>query len=493
MEEIKKKNYHNYNKINSPIFNYYSDYINHSNPEYNSEISQFKKSNFSGIYQNHNPEQKFEKIELKFNNEFLKKDNKEPYKNNNSESNKINIKKETEVNSINNINLEKEQNFEKPKNNNIIIRAINENDLIPTSINGHTILRINPLIYKNESYEFLSYNLYMLLKDQLGCKFLQEKLETDTQKAVSYFYPSLLHNLLFLIKDSFANYFIQKICHFLNEEQIENILNVLKPEFKDICYDNHGTRSIQGIMNNLQTEKLRNIFFEIIKPIFIYLIYDTNSSHIIYKFINEFQDFLSRVNSIVLDNCLNLSTHKKGCFFIQNYLIILNNVKSNFKENLINNILNNCLILIIDKIGNYLIQYLLTLGDENITSEIINKIINNISFYSKHKYSNFVIEKIFIYANKYDNNRIITKLASPEIMSDLIFDQQGNYIILKALMFADEEKRNIMLNIIGNLEPKIKKSSNGKNFLNKVYNSKFTNKNQNYKPFNSLKKNDNKK
>ena len=84
-------------------------------------------------------------------------------------------------------------------------------------------------------------------------------------------------------------------------------------------------------------------------------------------------------------------------------------------------------------------------------------------------------------------------MASPEIMSDLIFDQQGNYIILKALMFADEEKRNIMLNIIGNLEPKIKKSSNGKNFLNKVYNSKFINKNQNYKPFNSLKKNDNKK
>ena len=495
MEKIKKNNYNNSNKIKSPILNYYSHFIDPSHPEYMSEISKFKNLNISGFNKKSNIEQKFKKKELEFNNEFTKKDSKEQSKSNNSESNKINIniKKETEINSINNKNLEKEKNIEKPKNNNIKEKSINEDDLIPTSIKGNIILRINPSVYKNESYEFLSSNLYILLKDQLGCKYLQEKLETDTQKAVSYFYPSLIQNILILIKDSFANYFIQKICYYLNEKQIENILNILKPEFKDICCDNHGTRSIQGIMNNLQTEKLRNLFFEIIKPIFIYLIKNTNGSHIINKFINDFQEFLSPAYSIVFDNCLNLSTNKKGSFFIQNYLNWLSNVNNNFRQNIINNILNNCLILIIDKIGNYLIQYLLTLGDDKITSEIISKIINNISFYSKHKYSNFVIEKIFIYANNFDKKRIIAKLASPEIMSDLIFEQQGNYIILKALMFSDEEKRNNMLNIIYNLEPKIKKLTHGKYFLNKVFNLKFNNKNNNYKSFNSMQKNVNNK
>ena len=58
-------------------------------------------------------------------------------------------------------------------------------------------------------------------------------------------------------------------------------------------------------------------------------------------------------------------------------------------------------------------------------------------------------------------------------------------------MSANEEKRNIMLNIISNLEPKIKKSSQGKIFLNKVYNIKFVNKNNNYKPFNSMQQYDN--
>ena len=161
------------------------------------------------------------------------------------------------------------------------------------------------------------------------------------------------------------------------------------------------------------------------------------------------------------------------------------NNNNNYKQPIIGNILNNCLILIIDKIGNYIIQYLLTLGDNKIISEIINKIINNISFYSKHQFSNYVILKLLIYSNKDDKNKILSKLSSPEIMSDLIFDPNSNYIILKALICADNEKRNSLLIIINNLESKIKVFTHGINFLNKVNsylnNSNYTNKEINFK------------
>ena len=52
-------------------------------------------------------------------------------------------------------------------------------------------------------------------------------------------------------------------------------------------------------------------------------------------------------------------------------------------------------------------------------------------------------------------------------------------------MFSDDEKRRIMLNIINNLEPKIKKFSHGKNFLNKIYNIRHVIKDYNYKEFNN--------
>ena len=62
------------------------------------------------------------------------------------------------------------------------------------------------------------------LKDQSGCKYLQEKLKKDTENAVYYFYPALLQNLLFLIRDASANYFIQKICrYYLNEDRSDRI------------------------------------------------------------------------------------------------------------------------------------------------------------------------------------------------------------------------------------------------------------------------------
>ena len=75
-------------------------------------------------------------------------------------------------------------------------------------------------------------------------------------------------------------------------------------------------------------------------------------------------------------------------------------------------------------------------------------------------------------------------MSNPETMNDLIFDMQGNFIIIKALACSDNEKKDNMLNIISNLEPKIKKTSNGKTFLNKVYNMFHFIKSSNYKQYN---------
>ena len=487
MEEINKNYHNNYNKVNSPIFNYYSNFVNSPNLSEDSENIINNQIKFPQNFESMTLQQKLENDKRKKANEPIKEDKNYTPKNNYFKYNEGNniLNENTIISTINTNNNSKEKEL---KN----IKSIKPEDLIPTSINGRVILRINPLIYRNESYEFLSSNIYLLLKDQLGCKYLQEKLETDTLNAFQYFYPAILPHLSILIKDSFANYFIQKLYCYLNEEQIEYILNTLQPEFLDICSDSHGTRAIQGIMNFLVTTKLRVLFFDIIKPIFISLINELNGTHIINKFIDFFPEFLNNINNIIIDNCINLATHKRGCFFLQNYLTMLINIKSDLKINIINKLLDNCIILITDNIGNYIIQYLLTLGEQNIISNIINQILNNISFYSKHKYSNYVIEKLFLFSGIENRNKIIDKISQPEIMSDLVVDQQGNYIVLKALMFSDDEKRKIILNIINNLEPKIKKFSHGKNFLNKIYNIRPVINDYNYQTFNNKNNKNNK-
>ena len=521
MEEENNKNYNDnfYILKKNPIFNYYSHIINRQNSFNNIEINKISQNyptkrrlsvqnpndiqnNLNNENINENKKDKKEKKEKKVKKEKNKNLNNE--KNNilneeknkiltdeknkilNDEKNKILTDKnkiltkknkiltdenKTLIDKKNDNSLEKSDiKTENEKQKNIrIIKEIRSEDLIPTFIKGRTILRINPYIYINESYDFLSNNLYILLKDQSGCKYLQEKLENDTENAVYYFYPALLQNLLFLIRDAFANYFIQKICHYLNEEQIEYMLKILSPEIYDICCDNYGTRAIQGIMDYLQNEKLRLLFFGLIKPIISSLIYEINGMYIIYKLIKDFPEFLAQINDIIIDNCINLATHKKGCTFLENYLIMIKDTIH--KQKIIDILIHNIEILIIDSKANYIIQYVIDLGDNNIIKDIINKIKKNISFYSKHKYANYVIDKLIFFSNDENRNIIINILANQEIFNDLVFDQQGSYIILKALKFADRETKNIMINRIKNLEPKIKTSPFGTIFLNQIYNN----------------------
>ena len=123
---------------------------------------------------------------------------------------------------------------------------------------------------------------------------------------------------------------------------------------------------------------------------------------------------------------------------------------------------------LIDPIGNYILQYLLSFEDSDITLNIINQIIKNIGFYCKHRYANYVIEKIIIHSNYKQKQNLIEIIAKKEIITDLALAQQGNFIILKVLKFADKNQRLLILDTINNLKTKIQEMPHGKKFLTKI-------------------------
>ena len=59
-------------------------------------------------------------------------------------------------------------------------------------------------------------------------------------------------------------------------------------------------------MDFLITEKIKNLFFEIVKPIFTNLINEVNGIHIIYKFIKLFPEFSEDSNEINIRHKFNL-------------------------------------------------------------------------------------------------------------------------------------------------------------------------------------------
>ena len=331
--------------------------------------------------------------------------------------------------------------------------------------NNKKIKRIDPNTYLNESIEYLSYNIFPLAKDQAGCRFLQKKLDEDPKKASEAFYHAIIPFVLPLVKDAFGNYLIQKLCYFLSPEKIKKFLEIISPSILDVGSNSHGTRVIQHLINFLSTKELVDYFMNSIKPYVIPLLKELNGTHIINKFINDHPECAEEINKIIVENCSLLATHRHGCCILQK---LMDGPNKKLKYDLINNLLENCFVLIIDQFGNYVIQSILTLNEKESSSAIAMKVCDNLPYYSKHRYSSNVIEKCFDFCDKKVRKKLIEKICSPEIITDLILDEHGNYVIQKALFYSDSKEKEIILNNIVLLIPKIRNTPFGEKLINRL-------------------------
>ena len=279
-------------------------------------------------------------------------------------------------------------------------------------------------------------------------------------------FKALIPYLIPIIKDPFGNYFVQKLFPYLNPGEIKIILENIAHDIYDLGSNNHGTRVIQNIISFLNTKELADLFLKVIKPFIIPLLKEMHGTHIINKFLYKYPEYINDINKIILDNCCSLATHKHGCCFLQK---ILENPDNPIKNELIKKLIDNCVVLIIDQYGNYVIQSILFLSNNEYSSCIVLILAENAAYYSKHKYSSNVIEKCFDFCGKREKNILIEKLSKPEIISELILDEHGNYVIQKALYYADYDKKEEILNCIKPLIPKIKNTPFGDKLLNRLY------------------------
>ena len=347
------------------------------------------------------------------------------------------------------------------------IPSISAADIVTAiTANNKKIKRIDPNTYLNESIEYLSYNIFPLAKDQAGCRFLQEKLEKDPINTTEHFYKAIIPYVLPLAKDPFGNYLIQKLFYYLSPEKIKKMMEIISPTILDIGSNSHGTRVIQHLINFLSNKELVDFFLINIKPYVIPLLKELNGTHIINKFVNEHPECADEINKIIVDNCSLLATHRHGCCILQK---MIEGSDKKLKENLINNLIDNCFVLIIDQFGNYVMQSILLLNENKFSSAIAMKICDNVLYYSKHRYSSNVIEKCFDFCGKKEKKRLIEKIMTPEIITELILDEHGNYVVQKALYYSDYKEKETILNIIKSLIPKIQTVSFGEKLLMRLY------------------------
>ena len=343
---------------------------------------------------------------------------------------------------INNLNLTKNLNI------NFNINYINQNN------NNENLNSINRLPYNKSFYEYtddelLKYSI-PLIKDQSGCRFLQEKIKENHYFANDKLFPRIKNNIKELASDPFGNYFLQILIEVISYDNLNILLGLMKNDFTSICICPHGTRVIQKFIEIISSKPhLMKIFVTCLNTKDLGLICKSAyGNHVLQKFLIIVHNpvYTQFIYDFIFSNFLEIAKTKHGVCVIQKCVYEGDEVQ---RKKIFNLIVQNFDIIIKDQFANYLIEYILinTKTKEKFLEimPLIKKLEENLLEYCKSKYSANVIEKLFEYNDNYIKEYILEYLLNniKEKIIEILLDECGVYIIQKAIKLNTTHKNKI--------------------------------------------------
>ena len=293
----------------------------------------------------------------------------------------------------------------------------------------------------------ISQQLPQIARKQIGCRFLQKLLTQPTTPntppnsfANDYFFPNLPpHKIIDLSKDFFANYFIQKLIQHLNLQNLTSITSILLSDFLNLSTNPHGTRVIQKLNQIISPHstllnQFTNTFSKHIHQLF-------NDQHGTFILINYVYNVSFPENNFVFSflsqSIKEAATSSYSCCTLQKCVDIANPQQ---QETLLINIAEHTHELITNQYGNYVLQFVLSKRNTSVNEVIVDNILKKIIDYAKQKYSSNVIEKCFEYCEHGLRCKIVNAIKTYESIVTLLFDMYGNYVLQKAITYADDEQ-----------------------------------------------------
>ena len=290
-----------------------------------------------------------------------------------------------------------------------------------------------------------------------------------------------------IINDQYGNYVIQKLVENCDKKIISSMLrklsysqnidnkffnnNIIINNLYEISINRYGTRALQKMLDNLSssmTEEDINIILKFCKGNVYSMIKDINGNHVIQSIIENIKnkDYLSVIYKEMTENIVNILKTKSGSCCV--FPIVLDNINDDDLDIMVNVIIDNIDKLINDENGNFSIQKIITKLNENVyNSRIFNYIQDKIIKLSVQKFSSNVIETFLITIPIY-KDKIISKLKENNNIINLLLDKYGNYIVQKALSYANVDDFNIMIKYIKNNIKALKQNSHGKKIYEKL-------------------------
>ncbi|WOL01100.1 hypothetical protein Cni_G09813 [Canna indica] len=272
-----------------------------------------------------------------------------------------------------------------------------------------------------------------IARDQHGCRYLQRKLD-EGEHYVDMIFNGVIDHVVEIMNDQFGNYLIQKLLELCSEEQLTQIILVLKKDPIDlirISLNIHGTRAVQKLIDTVKTREQISLVISAIQPGFLILIKDLNGSHVLQRCLETFK---AEDNKFIFDaaakHCVDIATHQHGCVVLQKCIAYSSGED---QEKLLSEISANGYELAQDPFGNYVVQFILDLENPVVFANLAFGFKGKYVELSAQKFSSNVVEKCLKKFGEVDRSTIVHEFLSVHRFDQILQDPFANYVIQSAL------------------------------------------------------------
>lgn len=341
-----------------------------------------------------------------------------------------------------------------------------EGKSFPSSIDVIYLTKAAMNRFANMPLEQLGGEIYALCKDQHGCRYLQKKLEDRNPDQVHMIWLETNQHVIELMTDPFGNYLCQKLLEYCNDDERTVMIENASHDLVRIALNQHGTRALQKMIEFISTPGQIQTIINALRYRVVELIQDLNGNHVIQKCLNKLTAADAQfIFDAVGNHCVEVGTHRHGCCVLQR---CIDHAVGEQKAWLIRQISNNAYVLVQDPFGNYVVQYILDLGEPVFTEPLVGMFQGRVGQLSKQKFSSNVIEKCLRCAQEPSKDMLIEEMLQPTELDRLLRDSFANYVIQTALDYANPAMKNRLIDAIRPHLPAIRTTPYGRRIQAKI-------------------------
>ncbi|CAK9222237.1 unnamed protein product [Sphagnum troendelagicum] len=321
---------------------------------------------------------------------------------------------------------------------------------------------------KYTTLEEVEGHIYLIAKDQHGCRFLQKKFDEGGPEDVEKIFREIISHITELMKDPFGNYLVQKLLEVCDEKQRMEILHAvtMDGELVSISLNMHGTRAVQKLIETLKSPEQVAMVIKALADGVVELIKDLNGNHVVQRCL---QKLSHEDNQFIFDaaasHCVEIATHRHGCCVMQRCVDF---AIDHQRQHLVAEVAANALTLSQDPYGNYVVQYILDLKTAWSSTEVMTRLEGNYAFLSMQKFSSNVVEKCLKLGVEESRSRLVRELTTSPHLGQLLQDQYANYVIQSALSVCKGALHAGLVEAIRPHLPALRNSPYGKRILSRT-------------------------